>query len=429
MKPYQKYKSSNIPLVDKVPSHWVKKKLKHIGNLYSGLSGKAGEDFYNEEHPNSKRYINFKNIANNIKINPNQFDWVIINENEQQNAVKKGDIFFLMSSENFEDIGRTSVLSLDMADTFLNSFCRGFRLFSNENDPVFLNYLLLSNDYRQNMSMEAKGFTRINIQVGKISNFQILIPNIKEEQTQIARYLDYQTNIIDQLISKKEKLIALLKEQRQAVINEAVTKGLNPNAKMKDSAIEWLGEIPEGWDVLPFKRIAKIKNGKDYRLYEIEEGGYPVVGTGGEFSRASIFLYNKPSVLLGRKGTVDKPQYIDIPFWTVDTLFYTEIHKNHPKYVYYLTQQIPFSLLQESSAVPSMTQENLNNVILCLPTYSEQEKIANYIDLRLDMFDRITSTCKIQIEKLKEYRQSIISEAVTGKIDVRDWEPPKEIKN
>ena len=192
-------------------------------------------------------------------------------------------------------------------------------------------------------------------------------------------------------------------------------------AEYKDSGVQWLGEIPSHWKVTRLKFLAKIKNGQDYKHVEAENG-YPVMGSGGQFTFSKEYMFDKPSVLLGRKGTIDKPLFIDEPFWTVDTLFYTEIFDDcDPLYVFYLCQQIPFNLLQESSAVPSMTQDNLNNVVLCKPPLKEQKEISISLKLKLKEFDVLIEQSNFQISKLKDYRQSLISEAVTGKIDVRDW--------
>lgn len=182
----------------------------------------------------------------------------------------------------------------------------------------------------------------------------------------------------------------------------------------KESGVDYLREIPKMWIVSKFKYLAKIRNGKDQKAVLIEEGGYPVLGTGGEFGRSSDFLYNQPSVLLGRKGTVDKPMYISEPFWTVDTLFYTEIFDNTlPKYLFYLSKIIPFSRLQESSAVPSMTQDKLHNVILCRPSKKEQTQIANYLDHKTQIIDALIEKKEQLIKKLQAQRQAIINEAVT----------------
>jgi|LSQX01.1.fsa_nt_gb type I restriction enzyme S subunit len=184
--------------------------------------------------------------------------------------------------------------------------------------------------------------------------------------------------------------------------------------KYKNSGVERIGEIPAGWNVKRLKHFAKICNGKDQKEVLIDEGGYPVFGTGGEFGRASTFLYDKPSVLLGRKGTIDKPFYIEEPFWTVDTLFYTQIKEStNPKYFFYLCKTIPFDFYQESSAVPSMTQENLNEILFSSPSLSEQAAIAAYLDHKAAQIDALIEKKELLIEKLKVQRQAIINEAVT----------------
>ncbi|SEJ41720.1 type I restriction enzyme, S subunit [Dyadobacter koreensis] len=184
--------------------------------------------------------------------------------------------------------------------------------------------------------------------------------------------------------------------------------------KYNESGVKWIKEFPSGWEIVRFKRLAKIKNGKDQKEVSIDEGGYPILGTGGEFGRAFQFIHDKPSVLLGRKGTINKPQFIEEPFWTVDTLFYTEIYDDvNPKYLFYLSQQIPFDLLQESSAVPSMTQEKLNSVYVVKPSLEEQSQIAKYLDHQTAIIDQLIQQKEKLIELLKEKRQSVINEAVT----------------
>lgn len=184
--------------------------------------------------------------------------------------------------------------------------------------------------------------------------------------------------------------------------------------KYKNSGVDWVGKIPNHWTISKFKYFAKIKNGKDQKSVIVENGAYPILGTGGEFGRSNEYLHNKPSLLLGRKGTIDKPQFITEPFWTVDTLFYSEIYDNTiPKYLFYLSYLIPFQLLQESSAVPSMTQDKLNNVILCRPSIQDQNEIVKYLDYKAGLIDAIIEKKELLIKKLNEQRQAIINEAVT----------------
>lgn len=141
-------------------------------------------------------------------------------------------------------------------------------------------------------------------------NIKLPVPPTKEQQ-KIAQFLDYETAKIDALIDEQKRLIELLKEKRQAVISHAVTKGLNPDAPMKESGFEWLGEVPEHWQVGRLKNHLRLKNGQDYKGVETESAdGFPVIGSGGQFTKATKFLHNGESVLLGRKGTIDKPIYI-----------------------------------------------------------------------------------------------------------------------
>lgn len=187
---------------------------------------------------------------------------------------------------------------------------------------------------------------------------------------------------------------------------------------LKETNVFWLGDIPSHWQKIKIKRLAKVKNGKDQKEITIEAGGYPAYGTGGIIGRVSDFLYDKDTVLLGRKGTIDRPQFITEPFWVVDTAFYTEINDEvNAKFFYYLSLKIPFDLLQESSAVPSMTQEKLNNVFVCKPTLCEQNKIVEFLDYRTGVIDKLIAKKERLIDLLKEKRQAVINEAVTKGLD------------
>jgi type I restriction enzyme S subunit len=182
----------------------------------------------------------------------------------------------------------------------------------------------------------------------------------------------------------------------------------------RDSGVEWLGKVPSDWKLCPLKFMARIKNGQDYKRVEADEG-YPVIGSGGQFSYASQFTYNKASVLLGRKGTIDKPLYINEPFWTVDTMYYTEVNEDvDPKFLYYLALTIQFSRYATNTALPSMTQENLGNFIFAIPTNSESRKnIADFLDHETAKIDALIEKQQRLIELLKEKRQAVISHAVT----------------
>jgi len=157
----------------KTPTSWFKYRLKDLGKLFSGLSGKSGDDFNQDDNPDNKGFIPFTNIANNTYLKRDHLGTVVVAEGERQNKVRQGDIFFLMSSEGYEDIGKTAVLAENIEETYLNSFCKGYRVNAHKCNPFYLNYLMLSDYYRQILIIEGKGFTRINLKMEKVNDFLV----------------------------------------------------------------------------------------------------------------------------------------------------------------------------------------------------------------------------------------------------------------
>lgn len=198
---------------------------------------------------------------------------------------------------------------------------------------------------------------------------------------------------------------------------------------MKDSGVEWIGKIPESWNTCRLKNFAQIMNGADYKEIQDDKGKYPVIGSGGEFARANSYLYDGESVLLGRKGTVDKPRYIRGAFWTVDTMYYTEVKPIcSPKYLYYLCTQIQFEYYQYGSAVPSMTQRDLNSIVFPFPILDEQRRIVDYLDSKCSQIDSTIASQETIINRLKEYKVSIITEAVTKGLGSNELIESSDIK-
>ena len=186
----------------------------------------------------------------------------------------------------------------------------------------------------------------------------------------------------------------------------------------KDSGVEWLGVVPENWAIGSLKHLAWIRNGRDYKEVESPDGEYPVIGSGGQFANATRYLYDGESVLLGRKGTIDKPLYIHGRFWTVDTMFYTEVTAGaSAKFLYYNALTIPFQYYSTSTALPSMTQGDLLNHPCAIPALEEQTQIARFLDHETARIDALIEEQQRLIELLKEKRQAMISHAVTKGLD------------
>jgi type I restriction enzyme, S subunit len=188
--------------------------------------------------------------------------------------------------------------------------------------------------------------------------------------------------------------------------------------KANQSEINWLGTVPEHWEVRRLKFMAQVCNGRDQKEVLDDEGQYVIYGSGGAFGRATQYLYDKPSVLLGRKGTIDKPLFVDEPFWTVDTMFYTEIAGDvYPKYFYYLASAVPFDQFRDLTTLPSMTQDGLASVPLVCPSFEEQRRIASYLDRKTAKIDELIAKKQDLIETLKEKRLAVITRAVTKGLD------------
>ena len=187
--------------------------------------------------------------------------------------------------------------------------------------------------------------------------------------------------------------------------------------RYKDSGIAWIGKIPEHWEITLFKRKITINNGKDYKNFSDAEI-YPVIGSGGCFAYCSNYMYDGEALLLGRKGTIDKPLYVKGKFWAVDTMFYAIPHKDlHCKFSYYLALTFPFNLYSTSTSLPSLTQTDLGNIPVAFPSISEQQAIADYLDRRCSEIDELIALQEEMITKLQSYKQSVITEAVTRGLD------------
>lgn len=205
-----------------VPKNWIRYRLKDLGTLYSGLSGKSGDDFNQDDNPDNKDFIPFTNIANNTYLKRDHLGTVVVYQGEKQNQVRKGDVFFLMSSEGYEDIGKSAALAEDIQETYLNSFCKGYRVNPSKTNPYFLNYLMLSDYYRQLLIVEGKGFTRINLKMEKVNDFWVYVPDTLPAQEEIVKFLDAKLDTITKIITNLQTQITTLKELRKTLINDVV---------------------------------------------------------------------------------------------------------------------------------------------------------------------------------------------------------------
>lgn len=215
-------KDSGVEWIGLIPEHWERFRLKDLGYMYSGLTGKSGDDFRCDDETKTKPYVPFTNVLNNTVVDNDSFNYVAMGDNEQQNQVKTGDLLFLMSSEDYESIAKSAVVLGYPGEVYLNSFCRGLRITNHNCYAPFLNYQLNSEMYRDALRFEARGFTRINIKIDRVACHFVSLPPFLEQQA-IAAYLDEKCSKIDAATEIIGKQIDALKRLKRALINEVVT--------------------------------------------------------------------------------------------------------------------------------------------------------------------------------------------------------------
>ena len=312
--------------------------------------------------------------------------------------------------------------------------------------PKFFKYFLRDKGVVDQFMIASMSVGTIQRQVKwhLLKTIQLSIPSLIEQNT-IANFLDTETARIDNLISKQEKLIELLEEQRKSIISHAVTKGLNPNAPMKDSGVEWLGEVPEHWDVAVVKRAFIVKLGKMLQPDQKDEtdvikkylkasnltwDGVKDIDNEMWFSKNDLkkLKLEIGDLLVAEGGDVGKSCIFDSneEFYYQNSVNRVRGQKNNAnKFLYYWLFTLKYSgyidILCNKSTIAHFTAEKLNETILLLPDSVEQNEIIAYLERENGKINQLILKQQSLIEKLKEYRASIISHAVTGKIDVREF--------
>jgi type I restriction enzyme S subunit len=417
MKKYETYKDSGVKWIGEIPENWKSVKIKFITDIYTGNSLNSDlKILFESENENDLPYVSTKDVdIDNNTLNYNNGLRIPL-DNSYYKVAPEGS--FLLCIEGANAGKKMAYVEQDCC--FVNKLaCFNF-------PNKFLFYFAQSNSFKTQFFNSISGLIG-GVSISVLKEFVSTIPSPKE-QTQIAAYLDHKTDLIDAIIAQKEALIKKLKEQRQAIINDAVTKGLNKNVKLKDSGIEWLGKIPEHWVVCKIKHLVELKSGNFISANEIEpQGKYPVYGGNGLRGFTNKHTHYGSYILIGRQGALcGNINYAHNQFWATEhavvTTFKTIMNLD---YFGELLRSMNLNQYNESAAQPGLAVGKIENLNIPKISIDEQEKIASFIKLRINLTKTLICKNMKQIEKLKEYRQSLISEAVTGKIDVRDWQAPK----
>lgn len=422
-------------------------RLKDLGYLYSGLTGKAGEDFAIEDPAQGKPFVPFTNIFNNFRVDVDNVRLVAMTKGEVQNRVETGDILFLMSSEDYESIGKPSVVSDKVGELYLNSFCRGLRIRRSEVCPDYVAYYLSAESVRQLLRLEARGFTRINLKIDRLASQEVLLPKLSV-QRQIVAYLDEKAAAIDARVAVLEKKLAAYRRLKTSVINRAVTRGLDPKAEMKDSGVDWIGKIPAGWEARNLTQCCDFFKGLAITKADLTESGTPVISYGQIHSKLNIGTHLRPELLrhvpeaIAAADPGSRLKVGDIVFADtsedvegcgncvlIDAEFpvYAGYHaivarpdeSGRSRYLSYLFNAPRWRAQIRAKVagikVFSITQRIFKGVSLLLPSVADANAIADYLDAECAKIDKMAELVTREIELYRKLKRSLINEVVTGK--------------
>ena len=332
--------------------------------------------------------------------------------------VKPGDLLILEGG----DVGRGAILDSAMPNVgFQNSIHRVRPLPGNSNRfALYWFNHLKSAGYFDLISSKATlaHFTGEKVKETPFPKVDLLT------QKRIADFLDRETARIDQLIEKKQRLVGLLEEKRSATITAAVTRGLSPDVSMRDSGVEWLGEVPEHWRVFALKRLAGLKSGNSITADSIEEcGEYPVFGGNGLRGYTSSYTHEGSYVLIGRQGALcGNVNYTQGRFFASEHA--VVVSPVRPVVTIWLGELLRAMNLNQhsmSAAQPGLSVEVIGNIRIPVPPLPEQLAIAGFLGREITRIDAIQDKTNKSIEILKEFRSAIITAAVTGQIGVEAW--------
>ena len=426
---YPEYKESGVEWIGEIPAHWEINRLKYVAKI---LPSNVDKHIYPDEI--QVRLCNYTDVYYNDYIT---VDTVLkkgsCKEGEFAKFVlRKGNVIITKDSETPDDIGVPTFVKDDLNNVVCGYHLTMIRPLACRGEFIFR--FIQSDRMRKYFELESNGVTRYGLGKSSIENLLLPIPT-DSEQRQIANFLDRKTEQIDELIRIKERRIELLQEQRTALINQAVTKGLDPNVEMKLSGVEWIGEIPSHWKIKCLKYITDLNMGQSppSEEYNTDQIGTPFLQGNAEFGmrHPTPKIYcptarkhaNSGDILLSVRAPVGAINVADQEYGIGRGLCAIRSRSNQLelRYAKYLVEVVRTELhvVATGSTYDAVAVDDVSNVTCVVPPLSEQAQISKFIDRKTEQIDDLIAAEHRKIQLLQEYRQSLISEAVTGKIDVR----------
>ena len=430
----REYKDSGIEWIGLIPKEWEVTRFKFVSEMYTGnsLNEQQKELYSNFEIDETLPYIATKDVERDIE----RIDY-------------EGGIRIPLFTDNFSIAPKNSVLLCIEGGSagkkvgytnqdvyFVNKLC----CIKTDKNSRYFYYFILSHSFSEPFLQNIQGLIG-GVSISTLKNFVISVPPLLEQQ-KIADYLDKVCGEVDEMVALQETMIEELKAYKQSVITEAVTKGLNPNAPMRNSGIDWMGEIPEHWEITKIKRIANtnsgstprnISDGEDsniiwIRTTDINDDvvyGSSLHLTAEEFSSASCPMLDKGTCVVamyGGGGTIGKSGMLGVKATINQALCSMEVGDSFTgEYLFCILRSVRYYWMKYAVGTrkdPNINQEIVRNLIIPFPPIDEQRAIASYLDTKCSEIDSLIAIKQAKIEELKEYKKSVIYEYVTGKKEV-----------
>lgn len=445
MKRYAEYKDSGVEWIGEIPTDW---KVKKFNSVCATITDYVASGSFADLRENVKYYDdeNYAMLIRTTDVSGKSESVTPVYVDEQAYS-------FLSNSNLFGGEIILPNIGASVGDVYIvpklyerMTLAPNSIMFKSNYVDKYYYYYFCSKAGRESVIRLAQSAAQPKFNKTELRQLKVTVPTYKTQQD-IVEFLDQKTSDLDALIADKQKLTELLKEKRQAIISEVVTKGLDKTGKMKDSGIEWIGEIPGGWKVTKIKYNTYVKGRIGWQGLKtdefIDKGAYLVTGTdimngriswdtcyhiGDErYNEAPEIQLKNDDLLITKDGTIGKIAIVkDMPYKAIlnSGLFVTRPLEDAytTSYMYWLLNSKVFwdyyGYLETGSTIKHLYQETFENFSFPLPSVDEQTGIVFYLEQKTSAIDSLITDITTQIEKLKEYRQSIISEAVTGKVAI-----------
>lgn len=416
---YQKYKPTHCSWLTEIPEHWHLKRIKNVATHNDETLDERTEPDFEIDYVDISSVTLTKGIE---KIETMLFEKA---PSRARRKVKGGDIIVSTVRTYLKAIAPICNPTENMIVS------TGFAVLRPKENffSGFAGYFLQANGFVGEVVANSVGVSYPAINASDLVRIPVVQPPL-DEQKAIARFLDFKTTQIDALIAKQQSLLDKLAEKRTALISHAVTKGLDPSVPMKDSGVAWLGDIPQDWKSISVRWLIRIGSGDfisntDTEFEYSEEAKVPVVGGNGIMAYTRLVNTPNDCIVVGRVGAhCGNVHFIKTPSWITDNALRVKIISDEvsAEFLICALKAIGLNDYANKNAQPLITGEMVKNKRIALPSLDDQIEICRHIDTIERHIRQQTEKALLVIDKLQEYRSALITNAVTGKIDVRDFQ-------